>query len=144
MLFLYSLLRNNLNIFLSVFSLRCHKCHTKDIKVCIAYTPQECVKNDNGCYFEYEGKLKKMGCGRDWYRPAGCHGTKCIKWCHSDLCNKELIKDSPFRGELGEEDNSEEDSVGNWLSSLFGASVMIKVPSGVFFLMLFFNLIVFL
>lgn len=38
------------------------------------------------------------------------------------MCNKELIRNSPFRNELGEED-SQEDS-GDWFTSLFGGSTM--------------------
>ena len=86
--------------------------------------------------------MKKMGCGRDWHRPAGCDNTICIKWCHSDLCNKDLIKRSPFRKELGEKDSSQDSSFGNWLSSLFGGSVEIMVSPGVFCLMLIFHLVV--
>ena len=84
-----------------------------------------------------------MGCGRDWHRPAGCDGSICIKWCHSDLCNKDLIKHSPFRKELGEESSSQEDS-GNWLSSLFGGSAITEVSLVVLNLLLVFNVAVIL
>ena len=75
-----------------------------------------------------------MGCGRDWHKPAGCHGTTCIKWCHTDMCNKELIRNSPFRNELGEED-SQEDS-GDWFTSLFGGSTMTVGASFCFLLII--------
>ena len=85
--------------------------------------------------------MKKMGCGRDWYRPAGCHGSICIKWCNSDLCNKELIRHSPFRKELEEEGNSSSGDSGDWLSSLFGGSAMTIVSPGIFFLLTIFNFV---
>ncbi|KAL9986455.1 hypothetical protein ACROYT_G000608 [Oculina patagonica] len=106
-------------------TLRCHMCppHERtDLSACIAHSPQECKHYENACFFEYRGRIKNMGCGRDWHKPAGCHGNTCIKWCHSDMCNKELIKHSPFRNELGEE-VSKEDSE-NWFTSLFGGSTM--------------------
>ena len=81
-----------------------------------------------------------MGCGRDWTRPAGCHGSLCIKWCHSDLCNKELVKHSPFRKELGEVDSSQNDS-GNWMSSLFGSGAVSMVSPGVLSLILGYSVV---
>ena len=39
------------------------------------------------------------------------------------MCNKELIKQSPFRNELGGKEDSGEDS-GDWFTSLFGGSTM--------------------
>ena len=98
-----------------------------DLSACIAHSPQECKHYENACFFEYQGRIKNMGCGRDWHKPAGCHGTACIKWCHADMCNKQLIKHSPFRNEL-DEDNSDEDS-GNWFTSLFGGSAITVAAS---------------
>ena len=127
-----------------VLSLRCHTCPASvNLRDCIAYSPQECASYENGCFFEYHGRIKKMGCGRDWHRPAGCDGSLCIKWCHSDLCNKDLIKHSPFKKELGEESSSQEDS-GNWLSSLFGGSAITEVSLVVLNLLLVFNVAVIL
>ena len=75
-----------------------------------------------------------MGCGRDWHKPAGCHGNTCIKWCHSDMCNKELIKNSPFRNEFGEEDSEEESD--NWFFSLFGDGSKMAVGASFFSLLI--------
>ena len=90
--------------------------------------------------------MKKMGCGRDWFRPAGCHNTACIKWCYSDLCNKGLIKQSPFRKELSDEEANDEDvSTSDWWSSLFGSSAAVSLVSpGIFFLLLTYNITDFL
>ncbi|XP_022778777.1 uncharacterized protein LOC111320332 isoform X1 [Stylophora pistillata] len=110
--------------------LRCHVCPPNErqyISACIAHSPQECKKYENACFFEYQGRMKNMGCGRDWHKPAGCHGTTCVKWCQSDLCNKELIRHSPFRKELGE-DSAPDDS-GNWFTDLFGGSSMLSAAS---------------
>lgn len=85
--------------------------------------------------------MKKMGCGRDWVQPAGCDGSVCIKWCQSDLCNKELIKHSPFRKELDEENSTEKGSR-NWLDSLFGGSAMVMVSPGVLCLLLVCNIVI--
>lgn len=128
----------------SVVSLRCHTCpfgQAKDLKACIAHSPQECEYYDNGCFFEYQGRMKKMGCGRDWKRPTGCHDTACIKWCFSSLCNKELVKQSPFRKELDDEENREkDDSEGNWWNSIFGSSASIYfISPGIFRLLLAYN-----
>lgn len=95
----------------------------QDLSACIAHSPQECKRYENACFFEYRGRIKNMGCGRDWHKPAGCHGNTCIKWCQTNMCNKELIKDSPFKNELGGEEDSRDDS-GNWFTSLFGGSTI--------------------
>ena len=40
------------------------------------------------------------------------------------MCNKELIKHSPFRNELGEDEEDSQEDSGDWFTSLFGGSTM--------------------
>lgn len=130
----------------SVVSLRCHTCpsgQAKDLKACIAHSPEECEYYDNGCFFEYQGRMKKMGCGRDWKRPTGCHDSTCIKWCFSSLCNKQLVEQSPFRKELRDDEANTEkgDLEGNWWNSIFGSSAPIYFTSpGIFCFLLAYSI----
>ena len=103
----------------------CPKHEHQDLSTCLAHAPQECANYENACFFQYEGRHKNMGCGRDWHKPAGCHGTACVMWCHSDMCNKELIRDSPFRSEL-HQDKEHESDPGNWWNLLFSGSEKTK------------------
>lgn len=115
--------------FLIVLCLQCHKCPPREhrsAKACLAGPPEECQPHHTGCFFEYNKRNIKLGCGRDWARPAGCDGTICISWCtNKDLCNEMLLRrEAPFELDLKELPTTEGPMVLSyeWFESVFNSS----------------------
>lgn len=110
---------------LSVSGLQCHKCPPHEhlsAKACLAGPPEECQPHDTGCFFEYEKRDIRLGCGRDWTHPSGCYGKICITWCNADLCNEKLLRQAPFETDLEDLPGTDSPGILSWWKSLFGAA----------------------
>ncbi|XP_032218619.2 uncharacterized protein LOC116601890 [Nematostella vectensis] len=106
-----------------VVSLKCHKCppsvHTS-ARECLAGPLQHCKSHDTACFFEYEKRTIRFGCGRDWAKPAGCYGLSCIEWCKEDKCNAALLRyNAPFDLDLDDEPATGSPSIMSWRSAVF-------------------------